>query len=342
MFCHSKASNPNLTANKHISDGMKISGILLLDKPAGMSSNVALHKARAMLGAKKAGHAGTLDPLATGALPLAFGEATKTCTYMLEADKSYSTRAQLGIRTDTADADGAVIETRAVPKLDRAHIEAILAQFRGAILQRPPMYSALKHQGKALYLLARQGIEIERAERAVQIHRLELTDFGDDWLTLEIVCGTGTYIRSLVEEIGELLGCGAHVSALRRLWVVPFEGMQMHTLDELGAISKSERRELLSPSDAGIVHLPIVVIDEAQTARYLQAQRFQVHAPPGFCRVYGETAGLLAIGEVFDDRRLGVVRMMAEVVQIPNLERRAAEKELAAHKKLIEQLELTE
>ena len=316
---------------------MKISGVLLLDKPAGMSSNVALHKARAMLGAKKAGHAGTLDPLATGALPLAFGEATKTCTYMLEADKSYSTRAQLGIRTDTGDADGAIIETRAVQKFGRADIEALLTNFRGAILQRPPMYSALKYQGKALYLLARQGIEIARAERSVQIHQLELVEFGEDWLTLEIVCGSGTYVRSLVEDIGELLGCGAHVSALRRLWVVPFEGMQMHTLDELGALSKPERRELLSQSDAGIVHLPIVLINEAQTARYLQAQRFQVDAPPGLCRVYGATAGLLAIGEVFEDRRLGVVRMLAEVVQIPNLERRAAEKELVAQRKVVEE-----
>ena len=316
---------------------MKISGVLLLDKPAGMSSNVALHKARAMLGAKKAGHAGTLDPLATGALPLAFGEATKTCTYMLEADKSYRTRAQLGIRTDTGDADGAIIETRAVQKFDRAHIEALLTSFRGTILQRPPMYSALKHQGKALYLLARQGIEIARAERSVQIHKLELVEFGPDWLTLEIVCGSGTYVRSLVEDIGELLGCGAHVSALRRLWVVPFEGMQMYTLDELGALSKPERRELLSQSDAGIVHLPIVLINEAQTARYLQAQRFQVDAPPGLCRVYGATAGLLAIGEVFEDRRLGVVRMLAEVVQIPNLERRAAEKELVAQRKVVEE-----
>ena len=328
--------------NKHNSDGMKISGILLLDKPAGMSSNVALHKARAMMGAKKAGHAGTLDPLATGALPLAFGEATKTCTYMLEADKSYHTRAQLGVRTDTGDADGAIIETRAVPKFDRARIEALLAQFRGAILQRPPMFSALKHQGKALYLLARQGIEIERAERSVQIHQLELIEFGPDWLTLEIVCGTGTYVRTLVEDIGELLGCGAHVSALRRLWVVPFETMQMHTLDELGALSKAERRELLAASDAGIVHLPIVMINQAQTARYLQAQRFQVDAPPGLCRVYGENAGLLAIGVVFEDRRLGVVRMMAEVVQIPNLERRAAEKELAAQRQQFEQTQQTE
>ena len=145
-----------------------------------------------------------------------------------------------------------------------------------------------------------------------------------------------------MEDIGELLGCGAHVSALRRLWVVPFEGMQMHTLDELGALSKDERRALLAASDAGVVHLPIVVIDAAQTARYLQAQRFQVDAPPGLCRVYGETAGLLAIGEVFEDRRLGVVRMMAEVVQIPNLERRAAEKALTAQRKQRAEIEQAE
>jgi tRNA pseudouridine55 synthase len=305
---------------------MKLSGILLLDKSSGMSSNEALHKARAMLGAKKAGHAGTLDPLATGALPLAFGEATKTCTYMLEADKAYRTRAQLGVRTDTADADGTVIASTALPKLTRAAIESALAQFRGKIMQRPPMYSALKHQGKALYALARAGIEVERAEREVCIHQLELIDFAEDYLDLEIVCGTGTYVRSLVEDIATELDTLAHVSQLRRLWVAPFECWKMVSLDQLGVLTPPERRALLAPIDAGIVHLPIVRISAEQTVRYLQAQRFQVDAPPGLYRVYGEHAGLLAVGEVYEDRRLTVVRMLAEVIQIPNPERKEREK----------------
>ncbi len=297
---------------------MNISGILLLDKSAGMSSNTALHIARKLMGADKAGHAGTLDPLATGALPIAFGEATKTCNFLLEADKAYRTRAQLGVVTNTADSDGdEILSTRPVPALTAAIIEAALVAFRGRILQQPPMYSALKYQGKALYQLARQGIEIDRPPREVHIRELKLIAFGADWIDLELSCGSGTYVRSLVQDLGEALGCGAHVSALRRLWVAPFESYQLYALDDLGALLPQQRRALLAPIDAGILHLPQVMLDAEQTHRFLQAQRFLFDHAPGVVRVYGPD-GVLAVGEVFADGLLGVKRMLAYVPQIPN------------------------
>jgi tRNA pseudouridine55 synthase len=309
---------------------MKLSGILLLDKDVGISSSGALHIARRLLGAKKAGHAGTLDPLASGALPLAFGEATKTCTFMLDADKAYRTRATLGIRTATGDADGAEIARAPVPKLSHELIEDVLMHFRGEIQQVPPMYSALKHQGQSLYKLAREGVEIERSRRQVQIHRLELLAFGADWLDLELSCSTGTYVRTLVEDIGLALGCGAFVSSLRRLWVAPFENWPMYRLDDLGPMTPTERREKLAPIDAGIMHLPMVELSDEQSARYFQGIRVQVKAPEGMCRVFGEIdlgREILAIGEVFDDGRLSIVRMLKEVKHVPNLERRQRERQ---------------
>jgi tRNA pseudouridine55 synthase len=297
---------------------LKISGILLVDKQAGVSSTQVLHVARKLLGADKAGHAGTLDPLATGVLPVAFGEATKTCGHLLEADKAYRTRAQLGVVTETGDSEGKeVLATRPVPGLSAALIESVLANFRGDILQQPPMYSALKFQGTALYKLARRGVEIERPARKVRIHALNLLDFGADWIDLEITCGSGTYVRSLVQDIGEELGCGAHVSVLRRLWVAPFQEFPMYTLDDLGAMSPEQRREKLAPIDCGILHLPILHLDAEQAKRYLQAQRFSVEHAPGAVRVYGPD-GILAIGEVGPNQLLQVQRMLAYVPQIPN------------------------
>lgn len=309
---------------------MDISGILLLDKPAGMTSNEALHKARRMMGADKAGHAGTLDPLATGVLPLAFGEATKTCTFLLESNKSYRTIVQLGSQTDTADADGEVVATSPLPELSAARIEQVLVKFRGKIKQRPPIYSAIKHQGQALYALARQGITVEVPEREVQIDRLELLSFGEDWIELDVSCGKGTYIRSLVEDIALALGSLGHVKALRRMWVAPFDDMPIFTLDQLGALSPDQRRKQLQAIDAGIVHLPIVTIDAAQTVRYLQAQRFKVDEEPGLYRVYGAEHGLLSIGEVREDQLLTVVRMLTFVPQIPNPNRPKRPKKTSA------------
>jgi tRNA pseudouridine55 synthase len=309
---------------------MKLSGILLIDKDVGLSSNTALHIARRMLGANKAGHAGTLDPLASGVLPIALGEATKTCTFMLDADKAYRTRAQLGVRTATGDADGEVLARAEVPTLDASLIESVLKKFRGDILQVPPMYSALKHQGKALYQLAREGLEVERSARSVCIRELRCIAFGADWIDLELTCSTGTYVRTLVEDIGATLGCGAFVSSLRRLWVAPFENWPMYRLDDLGPLTPAERREKLAPIDAGIMHLPAVELDSEQSARYFKGIRVQVHAPAGACRVYGDIDSgreILAIGEVFDDGRLSVMRMLKEVKHVPNPARRQRERQ---------------
>jgi tRNA pseudouridine55 synthase len=309
---------------------MKLSGILLIDKDVGISSNTALHIARRLLGANKAGHAGTLDPLASGALPIALGEATKTCTFMLDADKAYRTRAQLGVRTSTGDADGEVIARAPVPVLSSALVEVVLQKFRGVVEQIPPMYSALKHQGKALYQLAREGIEIERAPRSVCIRELRCLDMGPDWIDLELTCSTGTYVRTLVEDIGSALGCGAFVSSLRRLWVAPFESWPLYRLDDLGPLSPVERRALLAPIDAGIMHLPLIELDSEQSARYFKGIRVQVKAPAGPVRVYGDIESareILAIGEVFDDGRLAITRMLKEVKHVPNPARRVRERQ---------------
>ena len=212
----------------------ELHGVLLLDKPLGLTSNDALQKAKRIFVAKKAGHTGSLDPLASGLLPLCFGEATKVSGFLLDADKYYVVSCKLGIRTATADAEGEVTETRPVPALDETVIERALARFRGDILQVPPMYSALRHQGQRLYDLAREGIEVPREARPLTIHELLLTGHTADSLSLEVCCSKGTYIRSLVEDVAEALGTCAHVTLLRRLAVGPFgRGSVMHSLTEL-------------------------------------------------------------------------------------------------------------
>ncbi len=214
--------------------GRPVHGILLLDKPSGGSSNHALQKAKRLFGAAKAGHTGSLDPLATGMLPICFGEATKLSAFLLDADKGYETTLKLGITTNSADADGEVVQERPVPAdLDRAAFEKICAQFMGPIMQVPPMVSAIKIDGKRLYKLAREGIEVDRPPRPVTIHSLEVLSFSGDTARLAVCCSKGTYIRSLVTDIGEAIGCGAHVSALRRTFVSPFEQMPMISIETL-------------------------------------------------------------------------------------------------------------
>ncbi len=198
----------------------QVHGVLVLDKPRGFSSNAALQKVRWLLNAEKAGHTGSLDPLATGVLPLCFGEATKFSQYLLDADKGYSTVAQLGVTTTTGDAEGEVLERRAVA-VDEAALQAALPAFRGQIEQIPPMYSALKRDGQPLYKLARAGEVVEREPRSVTIARLELLALQEDRATLEVACSKGTYVRTLVEDLGALLGCGAHVAELRRTQAAP-------------------------------------------------------------------------------------------------------------------------
>lgn len=297
--------------------GRAIHGILLLDKPLGLSSNQALQRVRHALGAAKGGHTGALDPLATGMLPLCFGEATRLAGLLLTSDKAYVTEARLGARTTTGDAEGEIIDERPVPTLDAARIEQVLARFRGDIVQVPPMYSALKHQGRTLYSLARQGVEVERAARPVHIHELRCTEATTQTLQLDVTCSKGTYIRTLVEDIGEALGCGAHVSALRRTWVAPFQNQPMHTLDELLALDAEHLAALLLPTDAGLVSLRRLDLDPTDTENLSYGRPLQqaarrsteprstpqaptnpaVHAQPCLVRVYGHDGQLLAVAE---------------------------------------------
>lgn len=240
-----------------------VHGLLLLDKPAGGSSNKALQKAKWLLHAKKAGHTGSLDPLATGMLPLCFGEATKLSQYFLNADKGYETTLQLGVITDSADADGEVIEQRPVPKLGAAEFEAVCATLRGPIKQIPPMVSALKVDGKRLYKLAREGITVERKARDVTIRKLEVLAFDAETgvASLRVECTKGTYIRSIVTDIGDAIGCGAHVTVLRRTHVSPFQQAPMVTLEELE--ESTDPQSYLLPLDTGLDHLPAARLSAA-------------------------------------------------------------------------------
>jgi len=254
-----------------------VSGILLLDKPLCLSSNKALQKARHLFGAAKAGHTGSLDPLATGLLPICFGEATKIAGHLLGARKAYDAAVRLGITTSTDDAEGDVLAVRPVPALERAAIDAALYTLRGRIVQTPPAYSAIKQGGVALYKRARRGEEVQVPTREVEVHRLELTAHDGDVLSLHVECGSGTYVRSLARDLGERLGCGAHLTALRRLWVEPFLQPRMHTLEELqrlreeGGIAALER--LLLPLEHGLGALPALRLSEEQAAQLRQGKR---------------------------------------------------------------------
>lgn len=244
-----------------------VHGVLLLDKDAGMTSNQALQRVKRLLGANKGGHTGALDPLATGVLPLCFGDATKYSQYMLDANKTYQTRAQLGVQTDTADADGAVIAQASVPALVADDVNALLQrQFVGEMLQTPPAYSALKHQGKKLYELAREGKEIPDKRRTVRIFNSQLDAMGEGWLDITLTCSKGTYVRSFVEDVAAALGTLAHVARLRRLEHGNFAIAQAVTLAELEAMTEAQRHACLLPVDACITTLPIYALDDTQFA----------------------------------------------------------------------------
>jgi tRNA pseudouridine55 synthase len=267
-----------------------VDGVLLLDKPVGLSSNDALIKAKRVLNAKKAGHTGTLDPFATGLLPLCFGEATKFSQDLLESDKTYEATVHLGIMTTTGDTEGEVIECRDVD-VDIELIEAALARFRGPILQVPPMYSALKRDGKAYYEYAREGITLEREARPVTIHGLDLIAYDAPFLKIEVTCSKGTYVRVLGEDIGAALGCGAHLSALRRTKVGPLTIDGMVTLEALQA--HPAPLSLLAPVDALLSSFPAVELTDELATRFLQGQRLAlgkeavaVPAEQGRVRVY--------------------------------------------------------
>lgn len=283
----------------------------MLDKARGASSNAALQQAKHLYQAAKAGHAGTLDPLATGLLPVLFGEATKFSSDLLDADKSYAAEIRLGISTATADAEGEVITVRPV-SVSAEQLDAALRNFRGDILQTPPLYSALKHAGKPLYAYARAGIDIERAPRQVTVHALELQWFEGERLSLSVTCSKGTYIRTIAHDLGELLGCGAHLVALRRTAVGRFGLDSAHTLESLEALPAAVRDALLLPVDALLQDLPEVRLDPAQQARFLQGQAVPWDGlPQARVRVYGGGGALLGVGEADTSGTISPSRVIA-------------------------------
>jgi tRNA pseudouridine55 synthase len=295
-----------------------VHGVLLLDKAAGSSSNDVLMKAKWLLSAKKAGHTGTLDPFATGLLPLCFGEATKFSQDLLEADKTYEAVVHLGISTETGDTEGAVLDTRPVV-VNLAQIEEVLARFRGQINQVPPMYSALKRDGKPLYEYARAGITLEREARQVIIHTLELLDYQAPMLTLRVKCSKGTYIRVLGQDIGTALGCGAHLQGLRRTEVGGLKIDSAVTIERLSATAESERTSMLSPVDALLSTFPAVSLPEELADRFMHGQRLppgKTHDPshikPGRVRVYRqESAQLLGTAQLLGHGVLAPERLLA-------------------------------
>ncbi|MDR2788429.1 MAG: tRNA pseudouridine(55) synthase TruB [Candidatus Accumulibacter sp.] len=274
---------------------LRVDGVLLLDKPRGMSSNAALQAARRLFRAAKAGHTGTLDPIATGLLPLCFGEATKFSSGLLGAGKTYEAEICFGVTTDTGDVEGEVLERRA-PEFDQRALEAVLGRFRGRITQIPPMYSALKREGQPLYKLARRGITVEREAREVEIGELVLFDYAAPRCRLRVSCGKGTYIRTLAEDIGQALGCGAHLAALRRVAVGGVPVARAVTLDALDALPEDQRQRWLLPPDALLQSLPEIRLDEAQTQRFTHGNPVAVECEiQGECRVYA-AGGLLGVG----------------------------------------------
>ena len=292
-------------------------GVLLLDKPLGWTSNDALQKAKGLLRAEKGGHTGTLDPLASGLLPLCFGAATKFAQASLDADKRYRATLHLGQRTSSGDREGELVEERPVT-CTLADIEAACARLHGRIAQKPPMHSALKHQGRALYEYARAGVEVERPTREVQIHRIAIVDWQSPTLVIDVHCSKGTYIRTLAEDLGAALGCGAHLAALRRTGTGALSVEQAITIDELAALDEAQRAARLQPADVLLADWPAVQLPAAEAARFLTGLRRRVAlADAPAVRVYAEApraflgAGHIAGGELIPDRLLSPLEVQA-------------------------------
>ncbi len=279
-----------------------VDGILLLDKPQGISSNAALQTVRILLRALKAGHAGSLDPLATGMLPLCFGQATKVCNYLLDSRKTYRVIAKLGIKTDSADADGAVIEQQSIPLFDETKLHQVLNSFLGVQQQVPPMYSALKHQGKRLYELARAGETIERAPREIVIEHVQLLSHSSDSIEFQVRCSKGTYIRSLVEDVAARLGTVAHVTQLRRTQVDPFVEQQMIALQSMEQLAQQgfeAVNAVLLPPDSALQSMPELLLDQAQTEHLMHGRSLVgVGGPAGLTRVYDVNRRFLGLVKI--------------------------------------------
>lgn len=295
--------------------GREVNGILLLDKPIGITSNDALQQVKRLFDARKAGHTGNLDPMASGLLPLCLGEATKVSAFLLDADKRYRGTCKLGVRTNTGDADGEVVETRPVSNLSEAQVREVMARFLGEIEQVPPMHSAIKHQGQPLYKLAHQGLEVERQPRRVTIYELDLLRLSADELEIDVRCSKGTYIRTLAEDIGEALGCGAHLNQLRRTMAGPFTDSGMVTLEQLkqGLLEGGQAAidALLLPVESALADWPAVQLT-ANLAYYVrQGQGVQVSQAPthGLVRLFGPEGEFIGVGHILDDGRVAPKRL---------------------------------
>ncbi|MDG4948585.1 tRNA pseudouridine(55) synthase TruB [Actinobacillus equuli subsp. equuli] len=296
--------------------GRDVHGVFLLDKPQGMSSNDILQKVKRLFQANKAGHTGALDPLATGMLPICLGEATKFSQFLLDSDKRYQVTAKLGERTDTSDAEGQVVEARAV-NVGEAEIIAALDQFRGDILQVPTMFSALKHNGKPLYEYARQGITVEREARPITIFELRFIEYSAPYLTLEVHCSKGTYIRTLVDDLGEVLGCGAHVTVLRRLAVANYPIEAMMSYEDLQNLSENQPLEALDqhllPLDTAVESLPKINLTAEQTKAVGFGQRVKfenINQTYGQVRLFSENGQFLGVAEITNDNVIRPSRMV--------------------------------
>ncbi len=292
----------------------RLDGILLLDKPTGMSSNAALQLARRLFRAEKGGHTGSLDPLATGMLPLCFGEATKIAGLLLGSAKAYDAEVLLGATTDTDDSDGQVLRTRPVPPIDAATLAAALVPLQGRIRQRAPIYSALKQGGEPLYVKARRGEAIEAPEREVEVHSIEVLEQQPERLSLRVTCGSGTYIRSLARDLGETLGCGAHIAGLRRLWVDPFREAPMVTLAALEQTLEQGGEEALMPwllpLSAGLVGFQRIELDDSQARRFRMGQRLRGPGwTAGTAAVFQADGPELGLGQVDDTGLLAPQRL---------------------------------
>ena len=296
--------------------GNDVNGIFLLDKPLGRSSNSALQKVRYLFNAKKAGHTGSLDPLATGVLPICFGEASKVTAYLLDSNKRYTCTLQLGETTTTGDKEGDILQTRKIEQFSTDDLEKTLETFRGDIQQIPPMYSALKHNGQPLYKLARQGIEIKRKARDVTILHLECIEHTHNTISLDVKCSKGTYIRTLAQDIGESLGCGAHLSMLRRTEVEPFDCSKIYTIEEIEALLKStedsDLSKLLLPIDSVLQEHPLIVLCDDDLKRIQNGLKVTLDDIPDsqLIRLYSQENQFIGIGRHSSNKQLAAKRLM--------------------------------
>ncbi|KOR32270.1 hypothetical protein TI05_08345 [Achromatium sp. WMS3] len=298
-------------------NGRNITGILLLNKPIGITSNTILQQVKRLYKAQKVGHTGSLDPLATGMLPLCFGEATKISTYLLDADKHYQVRVRLGITTTTADMEGDIVETAPWQHISKIQIRNLLKNFEGEIEQLPPMYSAVKHKGERLYNLARQGIEVERTPRRITIYSVKLLEWEPPEFDLDLRCSKGTYVRTLAEDLGKLAGCGAHVNALHRVGVGPYQEANMVSTEAIEAAARTSLEALdalLLPIETALEHWPELRVSEASAFYLKQGQAVLIPKTPtqGLVRLFTKSGIFLGIGNITDDGKVQPKRILGK------------------------------